>query len=137
MKSIVCIFAHPDDEAFGPGGTIAILAKNYKVFIICVTDGDAGKNSSSQARELGELRKEELLASAKVLRVRKVFFLGYKDGSLNNNLYHQLAEKLTKHLAILKPVTLLTFEPSGVSGHIDHIAVSMITSFVFEKLDYV
>lgn len=137
MKSIVCIFAHPDDEAFGPGGTIALLAKKYPIYIICVTNGDAEKNSTQDARDLSEVRREELLHSAKILGVKEVIFLGYKDGSLNNNLYHEIADNLIKHLKKLKPDTLLTFEPSGVSGHIDHIAVSMITSYVFKKLSFV
>lgn len=136
MKSVVCIFAHPDDEAFGPSGTIALLAEKIPVYIICVTDGDAGKNSLNAKRELSEVRKEELRRSATVLGVKKVFFLGYKDGTLCNGLYHEIADKITDVIKRLNPDTLLTFEPSGVSGHLDHIAVSMITSYVFEDQDY-
>jgi N-acetylglucosamine malate deacetylase 2 len=137
MSAVVCIFAHPDDEAFGPGGTIALLAEKNNVYLICITNGDAGKDSSKETRDLGEVRREELQRSAKILGIKKVILLSYKDGSLNNNLYHEIADKLVKYLSKLKPDTLLTFEPSGISGHIDHIAVSMITSFVFEKLTFV
>lgn len=137
MNSIVCIFAHPDDEAFGPSGTIALLAEKYSINIICVTNGDAGLNSSEEKRELAEIRREEMLRSAKILGVKNVTFLDYKDGSLSNNLYHEIADKLINKLNGLRPDVLLTFEPNGISGHIDHIAVSMITSFVFEKEEYV
>lgn len=138
MKPVVGIFAHPDDEVFGPGGTMAKFAREGRdVYLICVTDGDAGINSSGIDRDLGEIRKEELLASAEILGFKKVFFLGYKDGSLNNNLYHEVAEKITTILVDLQPELLITFEPRGVSGHIDHVAVSMITSFLFEKLSFV
>jgi|SRR5579885_1826396 len=137
MKPLVAVFAHPDDEAFGPGGTLAKFAKKRDVYIICVTNGDAGQNSSKKTKELGQIRKEEMLASTKILGVKKVFFLGYKDGTLCNNLYHEIAEKIEKSIKPLQPEILLTFEPRGVSGHIDHMAVSMITSYVFERSDFV
>ncbi|MBI4159549.1 PIG-L family deacetylase [Candidatus Wolfebacteria bacterium] len=85
MKTIVCIFAHPDDEAFGPGGTIAKLAKKNRVYIICATKGEAGKDS--RRKKMGVLhdhRASELVASAKILGVKKVYFLGFKDGTLSN-----------------------------------------------------
>ena len=132
MKSLVCVFAHPDDEAFGPSGLIAKEALRRDVYLICVTDG-----SSYGDTKLIKIRKEEIKASAGILGVKKVFFLGFKDGTLSNNLYHEIAGKIEKILKTLKPDTLLTYEPRGVSGHIDHIAVSMVTTFVFEKLKFV
>jgi LmbE family N-acetylglucosaminyl deacetylase len=139
MKAVVGIFAHPDDEVFGPGGTLAKFVKDgYEVSIICVTDGDAGENSlKGDKRTLGEIRKAELADSAKILGIKNVYFLGYHDGSLNNNLYHEIAGKIEIILDTIRPDRLLTMEHRGVSGHIDHIAVSMITSFVFEKAPYV
>lgn len=136
-KTIVCIFAHPDDEAFGPGGTIAKFAKTNDVYVICATKGEAGKNHSGQTKELGEIRGKELLKSAKILGVKKVYFLGYKDGTLCNNLYHEIAEKIEKILKKLRPQTLLSYEPRGVSGHIDHITIAMVTLFVFRNLKFV
>lgn len=135
--ALVAIFAHPDDEAFGPCGTLAIFAKTRDVYIICVTNGDAGINSSSENKKLEEIRHEEMVKSTGCMGVKKVFFLGYNDGSLNNNLYHEIAGKIQKILKNLRPEILLTFEPRGVSGHIDHVAVSMVTSYVFEKLSFV
>jgi len=136
MKPVLGIFAHPDDEVFGPGGTLAKFAKEGRdVYLICVTDGDAGENGlDKKERALGEIRREELQESAEVLGIRKVFFLGYKDGSLSNNLYHEIADKIQKIVEEIKPEIIMTMEPRGVSGHLDHIAVSMITSFVFEKV---
>lgn len=137
MKPVVAIYAHPDDEAFGAAGTLALLARERDVYLICVTDGSEGINSSEKTEDLAEIRKEELLNSAKVLGIKEVFFLGYKDGSLSNNLYHKIAEKIQKILEEIKPDLLLTDELRGVSGHLDHIAVSFITSFVFNRLDFI
>src|SRR3989344_5340597 len=138
MKTIVCIFAHPDDEAFGPGGTIAKLAEKHRFYLISATKGEAGKEKGKNgSKNLHKIRARELLASAKILGVKKVFFLGFKDGDLSNNLYHALAAKIEKILKLLKPETILTYEPRGISGHIDHITVSMVSSYVFGRLPFI
>jgi LmbE family N-acetylglucosaminyl deacetylase len=131
-EKLVCVFAHPDDEAFGPGGSIAHFAKICPVYIICVTDGDGGHNE-----RLGEIRKKELQESGKVLGVKDIFFLGFHDGDLSNNLYHTVADRIRTKLDELTPDTVMTFDVNGVSGHLDHIAVAMMTSYIFEKTDYV
>lgn len=123
-KSLVCVFAHPDDEAFGPGGTIATFAKDYDVYILCATKGEAGGTAN--------VREQELLASSKILGVKHVNFLGFTDGTLCNSIYHDLVAMIKKHIEEIKPELLLTFEPRGVSGHIDHIVVSMVTTYYFE-----
>src|SRR5581483_147824 len=136
VKNLVCVFAHPDDESFGPGGTIAKFSKKYNVYILSATKGDAGQ-SSIRSKNLGEVRSEELKKAAKILGVKKVYFLGFKDGTLNNNIYHKLASKIEEKLKILKPEIVLTFEPQGISGHIDHITISMVTMFAVQKLKFI
>lgn len=136
-KTIVCIFAHPDDEAFGPGGTIAQLARENDVYVICATKGEAGKCEPNRETPLEHQRAEELQASARVLGVKEVFFLGFRDGELCNNKYHELAEKIEEVLNRLRPEEIMTFELLGVSGHIDHITISMVSSFVFERLEFI
>ncbi len=135
MKPVVGIFAHPDDEAFGPSGTLAKFAKEGRdVFIICVTRGEAGRNLSDKTNDLKDIRAEELEASAKVLGVKEVIFLDFKDGTLSNNLYHEVAQKLQELLEKIEPEILITLEPRGVSGHLDHIAVSFIATYVYKKM---
>lgn len=136
---LVCIFAHPDDEAFGPSGSIHLLSKTYDVYLICVTKGDAGENHHPIKKDvpLITLRHEELEGSAKILGIKKVFFLNYEDGELCNNKYLEVAGKIQAIFDDLKPEVLLTDEHRGVSGHIDHIVVSMISSYLYRKLLYV
>lgn len=136
MKNLVCVFAHPDDEAFGPGGTIAKLSKKYNIYLLCATKGEAGQNATGRG-SIAKIREQELLNSANVLGIKKVYFLGFKDGTLSNNIYHKLAAKIRSHLVKLKPSIVLTYEPLGVSGHIDHITVAMVTMFVVKKLKFV
>lgn len=135
MKSLVCVFAHPDDEAMGPGGSIAKFASERDVFLICATKGNGTENENPE--ELGKVRQEELLNSAKILGIKRVELLGFDDGELNNNSYQQLAEKIEEKVREYQSDTLLTFETNGLTGHLDHIAVSLATSFVFKKLDFV
>src|SRR5688500_16556268 len=101
MSPLVCIFAHPDDEAFGPAGSIAKFASERDVYIICVTNGDADDGLTGKkdyAETLGKIRRKELELSAEVLGVKKVFYLEFKDGTLSNNLYHQIADKIEEIL---------------------------------------
>lgn len=137
MRPLFAVFAHPDDEAFGPAGTLALEAKRRDVYLICVTNGDAGKNSSRSKKNLSEIRKKELINSAKILGIKEVFCLNYEDGSLCNNFYHEISERIESKLKKIQPETVITFEPRGVSGHIDHITVSMVTTFIFQKLKFI
>ena len=133
-KKCVCIFAHPDDEAFGPSGTIAKLASVADVYLICVTNGNDKTNGT---KNLANIRDKELHQSSRVLGVKKVFCLSYEDGELSNNNYHDIAGKVEKILKKIKPDTLMTFEMRGVSGHIDHVFCSMVTSYLFTRLSFV
>ena len=132
-RVVVAIFAHPDDEAFGPSGTITKLAKTHDIYVLCATRGEAGGN----LKNIGKVREKELRCSAQILGVKEVYFLGFADGTLSNSLYHRLAAKIEQKLKLLKPQTVLTFEPRGISGHIDHITVSLATTYVFYKLPFV
>jgi LmbE family N-acetylglucosaminyl deacetylase len=99
MKPVVGIFAHPDDEAFGPSGTLAKFAKEGRdVYIICVTKGDAGDNYSDKTNNLTDIREEELKASAKELGVKEVIFLDFKDSLLSKSFGIMLLRKKHKKL---------------------------------------
>ncbi len=139
-RKLLAVFAHPDDEAFGPAGTLAYCAKEgVEVHLLCATRGEAGKKTTenreqrTENRELGEIRERELLQSARILGIKKVEFLDFIDGELRNNIYHKIAEKIIKKIKDFKPQIVLTVERRGVSGHLDHIAVSMITTYSYLK----
>lgn len=137
-KNAVCIFAHPDDEAFGPAGTIFRLTKTHAVTIICATSGDAGENHHPhKLDELATLRRSELSASAHILGVKEVIFLQYSDGQLCNNQYHAIAADVQNILDTLRPELIVTMEHRGVSGHIDHVAIAMVSSYLYDRLSYI
>lgn len=136
-KTVVAIFAHPDDEAIGPSGTLALLAKTHDVHLICVTKGTWIVQKGQHDTSMEEIRTAELRASAHHLGITSVHFLDYKDSHLCNAVYHKVAADITAITDRYKPELLLTFEPHGLSGHIDHIALAMISTFVFEQKNYI
>ena len=133
-KTVFCVIAHPDDEAFGPSGTLAILSQTHDVHVVCVTDGASDPRFHPiGGKKLSDVRREELRASAKALGVQHVHLLHFQDGTLNNNMYHEVAAKLTELVKEHKPSLLITTELRGVSGHLDHVAVAMIASYVYRE----
>lgn len=135
-KTLFAVFAHPDDEAFGPGGTLALFAKDYDVHVICATTGSRGEKTAAEI-QLDKIRAEELKQSAAILGVKKVHFLHYADGRLCNANYHRLAQSIGRILDRFQPDTLITFEHRGISGHIDHIVVSMVCSYLLHQKTYI
>lgn len=142
MKKVLFgIFAHPDDEAFGPSGSLYKLTKGgTEVHLLLVTDGAAGKNSNDY-KNLKDVRLLEWQKSGRLIGASSMNYLGYNDGELTNNLYLEVADKLLKLIkSVLNKytepveVSFVTFEPRGISGHLDHIAVSMITTYVYLTL---
>jgi len=132
-KNIVAVFAHPDDESFGPSGALAKLAKENNLYLIIVTDGSGGLGKDQFKEKLSQIRKKEVEKATVILGIKKVFFLNYQDGTLCNNLYHQIAEKIYQIIKAINASIILTYENLGVSGHLDHIAVSLICSYLYEK----
>lgn len=133
-KTAFVILAHPDDESFGPGGTVALLSQTHDIYLFCATKGEAGEDHSEKTElSLPEKRAQELREASTVLGVKEVIFLGYQDGHLSNSVYHEIVNIITPYIAQLQPDRIITYEPRGISGHLDHIAMSMISSFLYIK----
>lgn len=137
---MLVVTAHPDDEAFGPGGTIAYYAKKgAKVHLLSATKGESGvlhervKFKKGEKAQIQNIREQELKKSAKILGIESVEFLGFTDGYLSNAVYHSLAEKIQQKIDTFQPQIVITLEQRGISGHIDHIAVSLTTTYAYLK----
>jgi LmbE family N-acetylglucosaminyl deacetylase len=129
---MLVILAHPDDESFGAGGTLAKYAhQGVQVILLCATRGEAGI-SGAKPEEAGAVREQELRQAAKFLGI-EVYFLGYQDGGLSREDPAKLLEHIVSWINRVQPQVILTFGPDGVSGHPDHVTVSHIVTQAVDK----
>lgn len=142
MKKIIFgIFAHPDDEAFGPSGTLLKLAsEGYDIHLILLTDGDAGINIDTVS-DLAATRLSEWQTSAKLIGASSTHPLHYPDGELEkidsddlDNAVSKIIAKTIEGYPESPDVSFMTFEPNGLTGHRDHIAASRLTTRISRTL---
>jgi LmbE family N-acetylglucosaminyl deacetylase len=129
------VFAHPDDETFSSGGTIAKLtSQKHKVSLITATKGEAGEpgNPPITTREkIGEVREQELRRAAKILGISTIHFLGFIDGKVRYARNKKLEQKILSILKREKPDVIITFDKTGGSNHPDHKAIGRAATNVF------
>ena len=136
-RSLAAVFAHPDDETFAMGGTIALHARRGDPFALyCATDGGAGRSSGvevSSPEQLGALRRRELDAALDVLGARTdVVFGGHPDGRLPEADADALVGEVVRFLRTARPAVVVTFGPEGApTGHRDHRAICRAATAAF------
>lgn len=134
--SLMAVFAHPDDEAFGTGGTLSRYAdEGCDVFVVTATRGEAGQiaePSLATPANLPTVRERELRCSCQQYNVHPPHFLDYLDGQLTVVHQGQAVGKLVRLIRQLKPDVLVTFGPDGIYGHYDHIAVHRWATIAFD-----
>lgn len=142
MKKIIFgIFAHPDDEAFGPAGTLLQETRSgTELHLMTLTEGDAGANPDN-VENLGEERLKEWRAAGALLGAKSMDFLGYKDGELNNKAMIDAGQKIIKTISQIvhgapadAEIEFMTLDLSGYTGHIDHIVAARAACFAFYTL---
>jgi LmbE family N-acetylglucosaminyl deacetylase len=131
-KRMLVILAHPDDESFAAGGTLAKYARqDVQVVLLCATRGEAGI-AGMKPEEAGDIREGELRKAAEQLGV-EVFFLGCRDGELSRCKTEMLAESMAWWIDLVQPQIILTFGPEGVSGHPDHVTISNAVTQAYDR----
>src|ERR1700674_4184418 len=130
---LMAVLAHPDDESLGTGGILAkYAAEGIETSLVTATRGERGwfgdEREYPGLEALGQIREAELHATAEVLGVRSVDFLGYLDGELDQAHPAEVVAKIVGHLRRIKPDVVVTFGPDGSYGHPDHIAISQFTT---------
>lgn len=131
------IFAHPDDETFVCGGTIAKLAKaGNSIALITATrgeEGELGEPIQCSKEELGIVREKELRNAASVLGISSLHVLDYTDATLSLVPQSELEESIFRLVSKERPDIVITFDKNGGSNHPDHIAISKAATSVFKK----
>ncbi len=132
MLRLLCITAHPDDEAGGFGGSLAhYAARGVETHVICLTPGQAARNrgGAKSDEELAAMRRQEFEASCRILNVSRGVVLDYRDGALDRADFHAAAGDLVNRIRRIKPHVVLTFGPEGaITGHPDHSMASILAT---------
>jgi LmbE family N-acetylglucosaminyl deacetylase len=129
---LLCVFAHPDDESLGPGGLLArYAAEGVETYLISATRGERGWRGDPEAHPgfaaFGKVRENELRAAADILKIHELILLDYIDGDLDQAHPAEVIAQLVSQIRRIRPQVVLTFDPYGVYGHPDHIAISQFT----------
>ena len=144
---MLAVFAHPDDETFGTGGTLALYAhRGVDVHLICATRGEVGEAPPDLKGfgSAGEMREDELRCAADVLGLKAVYLLGYRDSGMPGSPDNQhpqalaaapieeIARRVAGYIRQIRPQVVITFDPLGGYRHPDHIAIHRATVVAFD-----
>jgi LmbE family N-acetylglucosaminyl deacetylase len=154
-RTMLVVYAHPDDESFGNAGTIIrYSAAGVKVHYACATRGECGtvapallspyrERGLDQDQSIAALRSDELACAARALNLAAVHYLGYRDSGMAGAPDNQhpaalvtapaerVAGQLVALIRALRPQVVVTFGPYGGYGHPDHIAIHHATHDAF------
>ncbi|MGH9499795.1 MAG: PIG-L deacetylase family protein [Terriglobales bacterium] len=135
MLRLMCITAHPDDEAGNFGGCLRLYAGHgVETCVVCLTPGQAAthRGAAKNDIELAALRRREFATACKILQVTKGIVLDYPDGQLHRLETYKVASDLVLELREFRPQVVLTFGPEGgVTGHTDHSMASTFATLAF------
>jgi len=137
-RHILVVFPHPDDEAFGVSGTLALHIQNgTPVTYACLTLGEMGRNLGNPpfaTREsLPHIRKVELENAVKTIGIQDLRMLGYRDKTVEFEDPEKLADHMGEIIADVNPSLIISFYP-GYSVHPDHDATGAAVVKAVERL---
>lgn len=136
MLRLLCVTAHPDDEAAGFGGTIRIShERGIETTVLCLTPGQAAshRGHAKDDHELAAIRRQEFAASCKILGIDRGIVLDFVDGQLHRAELYRVVEAVALRIRQFKPHVMLTFGPEGaVTGHTDHSMACIFATLAFE-----
>lgn len=135
-KRVLCVNAHPDDQEFTVGGTLAKWARmGTEIITVCLTSGEAGSNErtdpSMTKTRLAEIREAEQRNASAILGVRETIFLRRPDGVLQPTL--DLRRDLTRLIRKYKPDAVVCGDPTArffgnsYMNHPDHRVAGDVT----------
>jgi len=148
-RTLLVLFAHPDDETFATGGTLAHYARRgVRTLLGCATRGEAGvvhEEGAEPPEDMGKVREEELRCACRTLGVEEVRFLDYRDsgmvGSPDNEHPRafvradpeEVAGRILSLFREFRPQVVITFGPDGGYGHPDHVAIHRHTVEAWQR----
>ncbi|HUQ45913.1 MAG TPA: PIG-L family deacetylase [Gemmatimonadaceae bacterium] len=140
MRCLTAVFAHPDDETFAIGGTLARYSDDgVRCSLYCATDGDAGGTSGipvSSPAELASLRQAELRAACEVLGIAALERGAHPDGALAAADPELVMSEIVRLIRRERPGVVVTFGPEGApTRHRDHRVISRLATAAYLLAD--
>ncbi|GGL99369.1 PIG-L deacetylase family protein [Deinococcus aerophilus] len=144
--SLLAVFAHPDDEALRCGGTLALYAaRGAQVHLICLTRGEAGRNTDPALGEveIAPQRAQELKDACATLGIHPPIFLDYHDSGRGDRLRRddplatinadptEMERRILEVIEATHPQIMLTFDPHGMYGHPDHLIAHRVATAAY------
>lgn len=135
MKRVLAVLAHPDDETFICGGSLAkAAADGSRVTLVCATRGEMGRRlgvpPTATRESLARLREAELRAACAALGVDALHFLGLRDKTLEIQPPDELENTVLAHMEEIRPEEVVTFH-ERFGGHPDHCTIGAATARAF------
>jgi LmbE family N-acetylglucosaminyl deacetylase len=139
LGTVLGIWAHPDDEAYLSGGLMAeAVAAGNRVVCVTATRGEEGfpDDDPRSVDERAAVREAEMVACLEILGVSEHHWLDYRDGGCDEVENDEAASRLAALIDDVRPDTVLTFGPDGMTGHVDHRAVSRWTTRALDRINH-
>lgn len=134
---MLVVLAHPSDESFLIGGTIAVYTQlGWNIHLIVATNGERGENGAftwAQGQALADLRKKETDAASKVLGIKEVVYLAHPDGDLATLTPGTFEDPIVKKMEDIKPDIVVTYDTTGYTNDPDCVKTCFATTFAFQK----
>ena len=140
VRTLAAVVAHPDDDAYGIAGTVALHADDpdFRFVLVHATDGEGGDIAPgfpATSETLGKVRRAEDVAAWKAVGREPDLhvWMGYPDGEVDRVPSDELVEAVWSVLEPEQPTVVWTFGPDGIFGHPDHIAIGAATDAAFAR----
>ena len=135
---VLGVFAHPDDDVFSIGGTLALHASDVDTTLAFCTSGENGPiwvEGIATRETLGDVREREQAAAMDALGVgTRSVFLRYPDGGLMDVVRDELTDRITNMVREVRPHVVVTFGADGLTSHPDHVRAGEATFEAFHRV---
>lgn len=135
MRRLLCITAHPDDEAGGFGGSLLkYRSQGVETFVVCLTPGQAATHRGGAASdaELAAMRRAEFARSCEILKITQGEVLDFADAALDRANFYQVVCELVLRIRRIRPQVILTLGTEGaITAHPDHSMAALFATAAF------
>jgi len=137
VKRLLAVFAHPDDESFICGGTLAKYASmGVEITLVSATKGEMGRRMGNppyvNRETMPDIREKELRNACEALGIQNLIFFDIRDKMVEFYDSESLIAKIGVLIDEIKPDVVLTFHEI-LGGHPDHCAIGKATTTAFQR----